>query len=64
MGIDDKAKHEAEDLGGKVKEGWGRLTDDEQLEAEGKVDQAKADIKKAKDAAVDKVDDTTERLLP
>lgn len=57
MGIDDKAKHAAEDVAGKVKEGWGRLTDDERLEAEGKVDQAKAAVKKAADDAEDAAKD-------
>jgi len=47
MGFDDKVKNAAEDLGGKVKEGAGKVTDNERLEAEGKADQAKADIKKA-----------------
>lgn len=57
MGIEDKARNAAEDLQGKVKEGWGKLTDDERLEAEGRLDQAKAAAKKAgediKDAAND-----------
>ena len=57
MGIEDKARNAAEDLQGKVKEGWGKLTDDERLEAEGKADQVQAKVKKsieeAKDAAAD-----------
>ena len=32
---------------GKAKEAAGKATDDEQLEAEGKVDQSKADLKQA-----------------
>ena len=47
MGFDDKVKNAAEDLGGKVKEGVGKLTNNERLEAEGKADQVKADVKKA-----------------
>ena len=47
MGLDDKIKNAAEDLGGKVKEGVGKLTHNEHLEAEGKADQVKADVKKA-----------------
>ena len=47
MGFDDKVKNAAEDLGGKVKEGVGKLTHNEHLEAEGKADQVKADVKKA-----------------
>jgi uncharacterized protein YjbJ (UPF0337 family) len=47
MGVDDRMKNAAEDLGGKAKEATGKMTDDERLEAEGKVDQAKADLKNA-----------------
>ena len=47
MGADDKIKNAAEDLTGKAKEATGKATDDEKLEAEGKGDQAKADLKKA-----------------
>nr|WP_300147495.1 CsbD family protein [Propionicimonas sp.] len=47
MGIDDKVKNAAQDAKGKVKEGWGKLTDDERLEAEGKADQVAADVKQA-----------------
>jgi uncharacterized protein YjbJ (UPF0337 family) len=59
MGIEDKAKNAAQDVAGKVKEGVGRLTDNERMEAEGKIDQAQAAVKKnvekAKDAAADKL---------
>ncbi len=59
MGIEDKAKHAAQDVGGKVKEGIGRLTGNERVEVEGKIDQAEAAVKqqveKAKDAAADKL---------
>ena len=47
MGAEDKAKNFVDDTAGKIKEGWGKLTDDERLEAEGKAQQAAADIKKA-----------------
>ncbi len=47
MGIDDKIKNAAQEAKGKVKEGWGKLTDDERLEAEGKADQVAADVKQA-----------------
>ena len=42
MGLDDKAKHKAEEAGGKVKETTGRATDNESLEAEGRADQSEA----------------------
>jgi uncharacterized protein YjbJ (UPF0337 family) len=43
----DKAKNTAQDLKGKAKEKTGQLTDDERLEAEGRADQSKADLKQA-----------------
>ncbi|MEV8504146.1 CsbD family protein [Actinoplanes sp. NPDC051475] len=47
MGTDDKIDNKAEELGGKVKEGVGKATDDEKLEAEGKVDQSSSKLKQA-----------------
>jgi uncharacterized protein YjbJ (UPF0337 family) len=37
----DRARGAANDLGGKIKEGVGKLTGDRDLEAEGNLDQAK-----------------------
>ncbi|WP_224280379.1 CsbD family protein [Nocardioides lacusdianchii] len=47
MGLDDKIGNKAEELKGKGKEATGKATDDEQLEAEGKGDQAGANLKQA-----------------
>jgi uncharacterized protein YjbJ (UPF0337 family) len=47
MGLDDKVDNQAENVGGKVKEGVGKATDDERLEAEGKGDQFKSNLKQA-----------------
>jgi uncharacterized protein YjbJ (UPF0337 family) len=47
MGTDDKARNKAEELKGRAKEGIGKATDDEELEAEGRVDQTESDIKQA-----------------
>ena len=47
MGIDDKASNQAENLKGKVKESTGKVTDDEELEAEGKLDQSESSLKQA-----------------
>lgn len=47
MGAEDKMRNAAEDVQGKVKEGLGKATDDEGLEAEGHRDQASANLKKA-----------------
>ncbi|MGH1526986.1 CsbD family protein [Leifsonia sp. L25] len=47
MGLDDKIENAGEKLGGSAKEAAGKATDNERLEAEGKGDQAKADVKQA-----------------
>jgi uncharacterized protein YjbJ (UPF0337 family) len=47
MGLDDKIGNAAERLGGQSKEAAGKATDNERLEAEGKTDQSKADLKDA-----------------
>ncbi|AZS44845.1 CsbD family protein [Microbacterium oleivorans] len=47
MGLDDKIKNAAQDLTGKGKEGAGKATNDESLEAEGHKDQTAADLKQA-----------------
>jgi uncharacterized protein YjbJ (UPF0337 family) len=47
MSATDKIKNAAESATGKIKEAVGKGTDDERLEAEGKGDQASADIKQA-----------------
>jgi uncharacterized protein YjbJ (UPF0337 family) len=47
MGLDDKLANKAEELRGKAKEGVGRATDDQELEAQGRGDQAKSDLKQA-----------------
>ena len=55
MSASDDIKNSAEKLAGKVKEGVGKATDNERLEAEGQADQTKASAKQAgenvKDAA-------------
>jgi len=50
MGNEERVNNALQDTKGKVKEGVGAATDNEQLEAEGKMDQAKATVK-------DKVED-------
>jgi uncharacterized protein YjbJ (UPF0337 family) len=47
MGLTDKIKNAAEDAKGQGKEAAGKATDDEQLQAEGKTEQSKADLKNA-----------------
>ncbi|MET8142594.1 CsbD family protein [Sphaerisporangium sp. NPDC005288] len=57
MGADDKISNKAEQLKGKIKQGVGDATDDEELRAEGEADEAKGNLKQAgervKDAAKD-----------
>jgi len=64
MGTDDRIGNAAEDFKGKTKEAVGSATGDEQMEAEGKVDQAKATVKDkyedAKDAVAEKFNDLTD----
>ena len=47
MGLGDKIDNQADRLKGKAKEAAGTAHGDEELRAEGKVDQTKGDIKQA-----------------
>ena len=47
MGLDDKIGNKGEGLGGKIKEGLGKATGNENLEAEGHKDQATSSLKDA-----------------
>lgn len=47
MGLDDKIGNKGEGLGGKIKEGLGKVTGNENLEAEGHKDQASSNVKDA-----------------
>ncbi|WP_430868820.1 CsbD family protein [Demequina aurantiaca] len=64
MGLGDKMGNAAEDAKGKTKEAFGKATDNEQMEAEGKLDQQKAEakdkIEDAKDGLAEKYNDATE----
>jgi len=53
MGFEDKIKNAAAEVAGKAKEWVGDKTDNEQLEAEGKFDQASAKTKQAVEAVKD-----------
>jgi len=56
MGTDDKARNMAEEWKGKAEEAAGDLTDDRELEAEGKADQSKAALKQAGEKVKDAFD--------
>jgi uncharacterized protein YjbJ (UPF0337 family) len=45
MGFDDKTSNKVDDLAGKAKEGAGKVTGNDELESEGKTDQAKSSLK-------------------
>jgi uncharacterized protein YjbJ (UPF0337 family) len=53
MATEDKAAHKATEVKGKVKEGLGKATDNDELEAEGKTDQVKGNLKQAGDKVKD-----------
>ena len=60
MGLDDKIKNTADKITGAAKEKFGDATNDDEMKAEGQVDQTEADLKNAgehvKDAASDAKD--------
>jgi len=47
MGLDDKIKNKTEEVSGEAKERVGAATDNEDLEAEGRGDQASGNLKQA-----------------
>ena len=53
MATEDKAAHKATEVKGDVKETLGKATGDRELEAEGKGDQAKGNLKQAGDKVKD-----------
>ncbi|QUH00643.1 CsbD family protein [Saccharopolyspora erythraea] len=55
MANEDKAGHKAEELKGRAKEKLGDVTDTEQLQAEGKAEQAKGSLKQAGEKLKDTV---------
>ena len=57
MATDDKLRNQGQDLKGKAKESVGRATDDEELEAAGRSDQAKSSLKQAGEKVKDAVKD-------
>ena len=57
MATDDKLRNQGEDLKGKAKETLGRTTDDPELEAAGRSDQAKSSLKQAGEKVKDAIKD-------
>jgi uncharacterized protein YjbJ (UPF0337 family) len=62
MGIGDKAKNKAEELAGKAKAAVGDATDNRDLEAEGRMEESKADVKQAGENLKDTGDDVADAL--
>ena len=62
MSTADKASNKAQDIKGKVKEAVGDATNNEDLEAKGKTDQAKAAVKDVGEKAKDAVGTIKEKL--
>ena len=62
MGFDDKADNKADDLKGRAKEAAGDLTGNDDLEREGKADQAGASVKEKVNKVADKVKDKVDDL--
>ena len=56
MGITDKLDNAKDQVVGQAKEALGKITDDESLEAEGRVDQGTADLKQAGEKVKDAFD--------
>jgi uncharacterized protein YjbJ (UPF0337 family) len=62
MGFADKAKDKAEELAGKAKAAVGDKTDNPDLEAEGRMQEAKADVKQAGENVQDSGDNVADAL--
>ena len=62
MGLDDKIRHEAEEVVGKAKEAVGHATGNERLEAEGRAEQTEANVKQAGDHVRDAAQDAQGRV--
>ena len=60
MGTDDKIANKTEEMTGKIKEGVGNATDNDDLRAEGKADQASGNIKQAGEKVKDAVKGLTD----
>ncbi len=53
MATEDKAANKVTEMKGKAKEGLGKATGDEEMEAEGKADQVKGNLKQAAEKVKD-----------
>lgn len=61
MGASEKMEAGMDKMKGNAKEAVGKMTDNEKLEAEGKIDQVKGDMKSAAEDAKDGVKDAFDK---
>ena len=61
MGASEKMEAGMDKMKGNAKEAVGKMTDNEKLEAEGKIDQAKGNMKSAAENAKDGVKDAFDK---
>ncbi len=62
MSSDKSAGHKTEELKGRAKEATGAATGDEEMQREGKIDQASSDVKSAVERGTEKVKDAAKRV--
>jgi uncharacterized protein YjbJ (UPF0337 family) len=62
MSLGDKISNKAEKVAGKGKQAIGEATDDEQLQAERRADQAKADLKDAAEDVKEAIGDAAGKV--
>lgn len=61
MGIGEDMKNFGDKVAGNAKEAWGQATDNEKLEAEGKVQQTKGEVGEKVEGAKDNVADVMDK---
>ncbi|MCO5215756.1 MAG: CsbD family protein [Thermomicrobiales bacterium] len=62
MSTEDRVDAALDDVKGTAKEAWGKATDDKSVEAEGKMDQLKSDVKEGVADVKDKARDLMDKL--
>lgn len=62
MDLDDKVKNKVDQASGKAKEAVGKLTDDEKMEAEGRLQHAKAVLAEDADKLKKSVENAAEHI--
>ena len=60
--MNDRLEHKGEDLKGRMKEGLGAVTDNDEMRREGKADQASASFKEKVDDVRDGITDAVDKM--